>query len=99
MNKTELVEAVAAKTESTKAAAARAVEAVLDSIVEAVAKGDSVAVIGFGTFESRKRAARTGKNPRTGAAIKIAAATVPAFRAGKAFKDKVAGAKKGGKKK
>ena len=98
MNKTELVEAVAAKTASTKAAAARAVEAVLEAIVESVAKGDSVAVIGFGTFESRKRAARTGKNPRTGAAIKIAAATVPAFRAGKAFKDKVAGGKKGKKK-
>jgi DNA-binding protein HU-beta len=99
MNKTELVEAVAAKTASTKAAAARAVEAVLDTIAETVAKGDSVAVIGFGTFESRKRAARTGKNPRTGAAIKIAAATVPAFRAGKAFKDKVAGGKKAAKKK
>jgi DNA-binding protein HU-beta len=99
MNKTELIDAVAAKTASTKAAAARAVEAVLDTVVEAVAKGDSVAVIGFGTFESRKRAARTGKNPRTGAAIKIAAATVPAFRAGKAFKDKVAGGKKGAKKK
>ncbi len=99
MNKTELIDAVAAKTASTKAAAARAVEAVLDTVVDAVAKGDSVAVIGFGTFESRKRAARTGKNPRTGAAIKIAAATVPAFRAGKAFKDKVAGGKKGGKKK
>ncbi|MBK6743726.1 MAG: HU family DNA-binding protein [Hydrogenophilales bacterium] len=99
MNKTELVDAVAAKTASTKAAAARAVEAVLDTIAETVAKGDSVAVIGFGTFESRKRAARTGKNPRTGAAIKIAAATVPAFRAGKAFKDKVAGGKKAAKKK
>ena len=99
MNKTELVDAVAAKTASTKAAAARAVEAVLDTIAETVAKGDSVAVIGFGTFESRKRAARTGKNPRTGAAIEIAAATVPAFRAGKAFKDKVAGGKKAAKKK
>lgn len=99
MNKTELVDAVAAKTASTKAAAARALEAVLDTIAETVAKGDSVAVIGFGTFESRKRAARTGKNPRTGAAIKIAAAIVPAFRAGKAFKDKVAGGKKAAKKK
>ena len=97
MNKTELIDAVAAKTASTKAAAARAVEAVLDTVVDAVAKGDSVAVIGFGTFESRKRAARTGKNPQTGAAIKIAATTVPAFKPGKAFKDKVA-AKKGKKK-
>jgi DNA-binding protein HU-beta len=101
MNKSELIEAVAAKTEMTKAAAGRAVEAVLDSIAETVAKGDTVSVIGFGTFESRKRAARTGKNPQTGEALKIAATTVPAFKAGKAFKDRVASAagKKGGKKK
>ena len=101
MNKSELIEAVAAKTEMTKAAAGRAVEAVLDSIAETVAKGDTVSVIGFGTFESRKRAARTGKNPQTGEALKIAATTVPAFKAGKAFKDRVAAAagKKGGKKK
>lgn len=97
MNKTELIEAVASKADMTKAAAGRAVEAVLDTIADAVAKGDAVSVIGFGTFEARKRAARTGKNPQTGAAIKIAATTVPAFRPGKAFKDKVA--KKGGKKK
>lgn len=101
MNKSELVEAVAAKTEMTKAAAGRAVEAVLESIAESVAKGDAVSVIGFGTFESRKRAARTGKNPQTGEALKIAAATVPAFKAGKAFKDRVAAgaSKKGSKKK
>ncbi len=101
MNKSELIEAVAAKTEISKAAAGRAVEAVLDSIAETVAKGDTVSVIGFGTFESRKRAARTGKNPQTGEALKIAATTVPAFKAGKAFKDRVAAAagKKGGKKK
>lgn len=98
MNKAEFIDAIAAKTDMSKAAAGRALEAVLETITETVAKGDSVSVIGFGTFESRKRAARTGKNPQTGAAIKIAATTVPAFRPGKAFKDKVA-AKKGGKKK
>jgi len=101
MNKSEFIDAIAAKTEMSKAAAGRALEAVLETITEAVAKGDSVSVIGFGSFESRKRAARTGKNPQTGAAIKIAATTVPAFKPGKAFKDKVAAAntKKGGKKK
>ncbi|MEW5770471.1 MAG: HU family DNA-binding protein [Pseudomonadota bacterium] len=98
MNKSEFIDAVAAKTDMSKAAAGRALEAVLDTITEAVAKGDSVSVIGFGTFEARKRAARTGKNPQTGAAIKIAATTVPAFKPGKAFKDAVA-AKKAGKKK
>jgi DNA-binding protein HU-beta len=98
MNKAELVEAVAQKSELTKAAAAKAVDAVLATVTETVAKGDSVSVIGFGTFESRKRAARNGKNPKTGEAIKIAATTVPAFKAGKAFKDKVA-AKKPAKKK
>lgn len=100
MNKSELIDAVAAKTEMSKAASGKAIDAVLDAIVDAVSKGDSVSVIGFGSFEARKRAARNGKNPATGAAIKIAATTVPAFRAGKAFKDKVSsGAKKGGKKK
>lgn len=98
MNKSEFIDAIAAKTDMSKAAAGRALEAVLDTIMDAVAKGESVSVIGFGTFESRPRAARTGKNPQTGAAIKIAATTVPAFKPGKAFKDKVA-AKKGGKKK
>jgi len=98
MNKSELIDAVAAKTEMTKTAAGRAVEAVLAVITETVAKHDTVAVIGFGTFEARKRAARNGKNPKTGEAIKIAATTVPAFKPGKGFKDKVA-AKKGGTKK
>lgn len=98
MNKSELIDAVAAKTDLSKAAAGRAVEAVLDVIAETVAKHDAVSVIGFGTFEARKRAARNGKNPKTGEAIKIAATTVPAFKPGKAFKDKVA-SKKGGKKK
>ncbi len=99
MNKSELVDAVAASADMTKAAAAKAVEAVMSTITSTVAKGDSVSLIGFGTFEARKRAARTGKNPRTGEALKIAAATVPAFKAGKAFKDAVAAGKKGSKKK
>jgi DNA-binding protein HU-beta len=98
MNKAELVDAVALKSELTKVAAAKAVDAVLATITETVAKGDTVSVIGFGSFEARKRAARNGKNPKTGEAIKIAATTVPAFKAGKAFKDKVA-AKKASKKK
>ncbi len=101
MNKSELVEVVADKTEMTKAAAGGAVEALLETIAESVARGEAVTLIGFGTFEARKRAARAGKNPRTGETLKIAATTVPAFKAGKAFKDKVAAAagKKGGKKK
>lgn len=99
MNKSEFIDAIATKTDMSKAAAGRALEAVLETIVEVVAKGDTVSVIGFGAFEARKRAARTGKNPQTGAAIKIAATTVPAFKPGKAFKDKVAAKKSGGKKK
>lgn len=89
MNKTELTEAIAGKIDVSKAAAGRALDAVLDTIVETVAKGNSVAILGFGTFESRKRAARVGQNPRTGEKLKIAAATVPAFKAGKGFKDSV----------
>ena len=86
MNKTELIEAVAAQTELTKADAGRAVNAILDVITHAVAKKDDVQLIGFGTFKAATRAARTGKNPRTGEALKIAAATVPRFTAGAAFK-------------
>ena len=86
MNKTELIEAVAAQTELTKADAGRAVNAILDTITHAVAKKDDVQLIGFGTFKAATRAARTGKNPRTGEALKIAAATVPRFTAGAAFK-------------
>ncbi len=98
MNKSELIDAVAQQAELTKTAAAKAVEAVLATITSTVAKGDAVTVIGFGTFEARKRAARNGKNPKTGEALKIAATTVPAFKPGKGFKDMVA-AKKAGKKK
>ena len=86
MNKSELIEAIAKETELSKAAAGRALDVVLSTIVKTVAKKQDVQLIGFGTFKAAKRAARTGKNPRTGAAIKIAAATVPKFSAGAAFK-------------
>ncbi len=86
MNKTELIEAIAKETDLSKAAAARALNALLDTIVKTVAKKQDVQLIGFGTFKAVKRAARTGKNPRTGEALKIAAATVPKFSAGATFK-------------
>lgn len=89
MNKTELVSSVAEKTELTKKDAEKAVNAIFASIEEALAKGDKVALVGFGTFEVRERAARKGRNPQTGAEITIAAAKVPAFKAGKALKDAV----------
>lgn len=89
MNKTELVDAVASAADISKAAAGRAVDAVVDSVTGALKKGDKVTLIGFGTFEVRKRAARTGRNPRTGAEIKIKATNVPAFKAGKKLKDAV----------
>ncbi|MGO9443308.1 MAG: HU family DNA-binding protein, partial [Thiobacillaceae bacterium] len=81
-----------------KAAAGKALDAAMTAIVKAVAKGDSVTLIGFGTFKSSKRAARTGRNPQTGKEIKIAATTVPRFTAGAGFKSAVAG-KKAAKKK
>lgn len=87
MNKTELIAAIANSAEISKKDAEKAVAAFIDSITGALKKGDKVALIGFGTFEAKKRAARTGKNPQTGAAIKIPATTVPSFKAGKAFKD------------
>jgi DNA-binding protein HU-beta len=89
VNKTELIEAVAAKADVSKAAAARAVDAMLETVVSTVSKGDSVTLVGFGTFEARKRAARSGFNPKTGEKLKIAASTAPAFKAGKSFKDSV----------
>jgi DNA-binding protein HU-beta len=98
MNKSELVEAIAKAAELTKADAERALNATIDTVVKAVAKGDTVTLVGFGTFKSSKRAARTGRNPATGAAIKIAASTVPRFTAGATFKTAVAG-KKAAKKK
>lgn len=86
LNKSELIEAIAKETELSKAAAGRALEAVLSTIVKTVAKKQDVQLIGFGTFKAAKRAARTGKNPRTGEKLKIAAATVPKFSAGAGFK-------------
>jgi nucleoid DNA-binding protein len=86
VKKSELIEAIAKETELSKAAAARALEAMLSTIVKTVAKKQDVQLIGFGTFKAVKRAARTGKNPRTGEKLKIAAATVPKFSAGAGFK-------------
>ena len=89
MNKGEFVDAVAAKGEMTKADAAAAVDAVLDSVTDAMQNGDQVTLVGFGTFLVRKREARTGRNPRTGEPLQIAASNVPSFKAGKALKDAV----------
>lgn len=86
MNKSELIEAIAKDAELSKAAAGKALEATIAAVTKAVAKGDTVALVGFGTFKSSKRAARTGRNPATGKEIKIAATTVPKFTAGAAFK-------------
>ena len=94
MNKTELVEAVAASTGGSKADAARNVDAVLDTITKSLKKGDRVALTGFGSFEVRKRSARTARNPQTGEPIKVKASKVPAFKAGQGLKDAVAGTKK-----
>ena len=90
MNKVELVAAIAEKSGLSKKDAEKALAATLDSIVAAVKKGDKVALVGFGTFESRERGARVGRNPRTKETIKIPASKVPAFKAGKGFKDAVA---------
>ncbi|HCI15076.1 MAG TPA: integration host factor subunit alpha [Gallionellaceae bacterium] len=94
MNRKELIDALADKTGSTKADADRNIAALIDIVTATLKKGDSVALVGFGTFEVRKRAARTGRNPATGAELKIKASKVPAFKAGKALKDAVNGAKK-----
>ncbi|QRN85237.1 HU family DNA-binding protein [Clostridia bacterium] len=89
MNKGELIASVAEKAELSKKDAEKVVGAVLDGITETLVAGDKVQIIGFGTFEVRERAARVGRNPKTGAELKIAASKVPAFKAGKALKDKV----------
>ena len=89
MNKGEFVDAVAAKGDMTKADAASAVDAVLDTVTDAMKEGDQVTLVGFGTFLVRKREARTGRNPRTGEPLQIAASNVPSFKAGKALKDAV----------
>lgn len=90
MNKTELVAAVAAKTEMSKKNAEKAVAAVLETVAETLAAGEKVQLVGFGTFEAREREARTAKNPRTGETVEVAASRVPAFKAGQALKNKVA---------
>lgn len=89
VNKTELIDAIAASADIPKAAAGRALDAVVDSVTGALQNGDSVALVGFGTFSVKDRAARTGRNPQTGAEIQIPAARVPGFKAGKALKDAV----------
>lgn len=89
MNKSELIEAIAASADIPKAAAGRALDAMVDSVTGALKKGDQVALVGFGTFAVKERAARTGRNPRTGDPIEIAAAKIPSFKAGKALKDAV----------
>ncbi len=90
MNKGELVDAIAEKANVTKKEADAVLSAALDTIVESVTKGDKVTLVGFGSFEKRERKEREGRNPKTGETMTIAATTVPAFSAGKAFKDTVA---------
>ena len=94
MNKAELIEAIAKQTGLTKKDAGNAVAAFTNAVSKELKKKGKVQLVGFGTFETSKRAARTGKNPQTGKAIKIPAATVPKFKAGKALKDAVNGKKK-----
>ncbi len=89
MNKTELVDSIAEAADLPKASAARALDAVVDAITNALKEGDSVSLVGFGTYAVKRREARTGRNPQTGAPIEIKAANVPSFKAGKALKDAV----------
>jgi DNA-binding protein HU-beta len=89
MNKGELIEAVSGEAGLSKADATRAVEALLATVTKALKAGDQVALVGFGTFVAKKRAAREGRNPRTGEMIQIPASVVPGFKAGKALKDAV----------
>lgn len=89
MNKSELIEAIATTADIPKAAAGRALDAMVDTVADALKKGDQVVLVGFGTFSVKERAARTGRNPQTGQPIEIAAAKIPSFKAGKALKDAV----------
>lgn len=89
MNKSELIDAIAESADLPKAAAGRALDAVVESITSALKNDDSVSLVGFGTFSVKDRAARTGRNPQTGESINIAAAKIPSFKAGKALKDAV----------
>ncbi|WP_372769603.1 nucleoid-associated protein HU-beta [Pseudoalteromonas sp.] len=89
MNKSQLVDQIATDADISKAAAGRALDSFIDAVTSALKDGDSVALVGFGTFSVRERAARTGRNPQTGESIEIAAANIPSFKAGKALKDAV----------
>ncbi len=89
MNKAELIDAVANSADISKAAAGRAIDGAITAITKALKKGDSVTLVGFGTFSVRKRAARNGRNPRTGETIKIRASKVPGFKSGKALKEAI----------
>ena len=89
MNKAELIERIAASADLSKASASRALDAALEAITKDLKKGNSVTLVGFGTFSIGKRSARTGRNPRTGETIKIKASKPPRFKAGKALKDAV----------
>jgi DNA-binding protein HU-beta len=89
VNKSELIDAIAASADIPKAAAGRALDATVDAITTALKDGDQVVLVGFGTFSVKERAARTGRNPQTGQPIEIAAAKVPGFKPGKALKDAV----------
>jgi DNA-binding protein HU-beta len=89
VNKSELIDAIAASADIPKAAAGRALDAMIETVSESLKKGDPVVLVGFGTFSVKERAARTGRNPQTGQPIEIKAATVPTFKPGKALKDAV----------
>jgi DNA-binding protein HU-beta len=89
MNKSELIDAMADAADISKSAAGRALDALTDSIAVTLKQGDTVSIIGFGTFSVKERAARTGRNPQTGAAIEIGASKTPSFKAGKALKDAI----------
>ncbi|MBA3988322.1 DNA-binding protein HU-beta [Aliidiomarina sedimenti] len=89
MNKSQLIDKIAADAELSKAAAGRALDSMIDAVTEALKNDDQVALVGFGTFSVRERSARTGRNPQTGETIQISAAKVPSFKAGKALKDAV----------
>ena len=89
MNKSDLIEAVAEAADISKAAAGRAVDGMTDAIIAALKGGETVSLIGFGTFVVKERAARTGRNPKTGASIEIGASKTPSFKAGKALKDAI----------
>ena len=90
MNKTELIAAVSEKTGVSKKDCEKTISAMLDQVAESLAQGDKVQIVGFGSFEVKERQARTGRNPKTGEAVEIAASMAPVFKAGKALKDTVA---------